>query len=149
MCTGTDFCGYAQLSHGGLPSFNQIVLHCNLPGGRLLENFIVSVSRPPAIAPPRPGYHRQQEPAQIRAAETPRQKTHDLSEIVNNKGKVAGTCVVHDLSRKGAMLEVSISDLPTRFILTNHIRRSKVACRVVWRCGSLAGVEFLTNPRDI
>ena len=73
---------------------------------------------------------------------------NDLSEILNEKGKSVCGCVVHNLSETGAMLEVSQQDLPKRFVLANRKKNTKAACSIVWQCGGLVGVEFLTEPRS-
>ena len=73
---------------------------------------------------------------------------NDLSEILNEKGKSVCGCVVHNLSETGAMLEVSHQDLPKRFVLANRKKNTKAACSIVWQCGGLVGVEFLTEPRS-
>ena len=73
----------------------------------------------------------------------------DLSEIFLPGSRVPLTCMVHNLSEHGAMIETSTPDLPQRFILTNHARRNRMVCEVAWRSGRLLGVRFATPPRDL
>lgn len=78
-----------------------------------------------------------------------REPTSDLSEISCAGSKVSLTCMVRNLSRKGALIEASASALPSRFILTNHARRTRAICEVVWRNGRHLGVAFLTPLRGL
>ncbi len=56
--------------------------------------------------------------------------------------------MIHDLSKKGARLEVSCGELPERFILTNYTKQIKTLCKQVWRENRMIGVMFLTEPRS-
>ncbi len=76
----------------------------------------------------------------------PRQPARDVSDIVLNGKAVA--CVVENISDQGAMLKVSTSDLPKRFIITNYARRTKTLCQKVWSEGRYVGVRFLKPLRE-
>jgi hypothetical protein len=78
-----------------------------------------------------------------------REPAADISEILVDGGRYAIACMVHNISQNGAMLEAGSSDVPDRFILNNHRRRTRVVCQVAWRCGRLIGVRFLTQPRAL
>ncbi|MEZ5872738.1 MAG: PilZ domain-containing protein [Nitratireductor sp.] len=73
----------------------------------------------------------------------------DISEIFLPGSRVPLTCMVHNLSEHGAMLETSEPNLPDRFILTNHARRNRMVCEVAWRSGTRLGVRFATPPRSL
>jgi len=103
-----------------------------LPIGRLEEDIEEFVTTAPAA-----GERRRQD----------RENSNDLSEIITESGKTVIGCVVHNISSSGAMLELTSSYLPKRFVLSNHVKNTKVVCKVVWQCGRLAGVEFLTPLR--
>jgi len=76
---------------------------------------------------------------------TARIQVDDLCEMIMELGQTKKTCLVHNLSSHGAMIEISVGQVPERFILHSCERSFRVACRVVWHCGGLAGVEFLTG----
>lgn len=78
---------------------------------------------------------------------SPRVRTLDISEIVIGANKNGISCLVHDISEHGAKLELSMMDVPDRFILANHAKRTKTICRVVWRNNNFLGVKFLSRPR--
>lgn len=73
----------------------------------------------------------------------------DLCELIAANGTPICSCLVHNLSKSGAMLEISAQSLPPQFVLFNHQHRFKVASKVVWHRGHLVGVEFVTKPREI
>lgn len=76
-----------------------------------------------------------------------RKPTKDLSSLkVGMKGPTI-TCMVHNVSETGALIETSTRELPERFILDNPDQGIRKLCRVVWSYGQLTGVEFL-NPAD-
>ncbi len=74
-----------------------------------------------------------------------REPANDLAEIAFAGSRRRITCLVHNLSAGGALLEVSDPGLPPRFILTNHIRGQKTICEIVWQAGKMVGVHFLTS----
>lgn len=77
-----------------------------------------------------------------------REAARDLCEIVLDRSGYAVPCMVHNLSKTGAMIETNDPNLPDRFILTNYMRGERVVCRVAWRRGNLLGVHFATSPRS-
>lgn len=77
----------------------------------------------------------------------PRKPTRDLSSLRTGPADPAITCMVHNLSETGAMIETSTRDLPERFILDNPAQNIRKLCRVVWSCGGLTGLEFI-KPAD-
>ncbi len=78
----------------------------------------------------------------------PRKPTEDLSSIVVDIDGRKITCMVHNISATGAMIQTSIRDLPRRFILDNPNEGIRRACRVVWSKDDLTGIEFLTTSRN-
>ena len=76
-----------------------------------------------------------------------RDPARDLSEIILDGKKFGFACMIHDISEKGARLEVSCGELPKRFVLANYTKKTKTLCRQVWRDKRMIGVMFLTNPR--
>lgn len=72
----------------------------------------------------------------------PREKTGELAELIVdlNGSKVA--CLVHNVSDGGVMIESSSGELPKRLILNYKDKNIHSPCKVVWSCGSLAGLEF-------
>ena len=96
---------------------------------------------------PAAGTFDQQEQDNAEKREFPRDPAKDLCEIrLPSNGFIAG-CMIQDISSRGARLMVSCGDLPSRFILVNHTRRTRQLCRMVWRDGARLGVLFLTGPR--
>lgn len=79
--------------------------------------------------------------------DTAREPARDLCEIVVDNARFAISCLAHNISATGALLESSSTDVPDRFILANHAKRMRTVCRVVWRCGRMMGVRFATQPR--
>lgn len=75
----------------------------------------------------------------------PRFPTRELSSLQTGPAGKTITCMVHNLSETGAMIETSIRDLPKRFILDNPNRKLRKLCRIVWSCGDLTGVEFIAT----
>ena len=71
-----------------------------------------------------------------------RASTHDFSEAQNRETERIITCMVHNLSDGGAMVESS-TNLPSRFVLDTPNQSIRRLCRVVWNCGNLTGVEFV------
>lgn len=78
-----------------------------------------------------------------------REPARDLCEIEMDSSGYAVTCMVHNLSESGALIETSDRSVPDRFILTNHFRSERVVCRVAWRKDKLLGVRFVTRPRRL
>ena len=74
---------------------------------------------------------------------SPREEARDLSSLTLNVNDRPVTCLVHNISETGAMIETSVRDLPARFILDNPTKKLRVLCRVVWSCKGLTGVEFI------
>jgi len=72
-----------------------------------------------------------------------RKTTEDLSSIVVNIDGRKITCLVHNVSDTGAMIQTSIRDLPARFILDNPSEGIRRACKVVWSEGDMTGIEFV------
>lgn len=78
-----------------------------------------------------------------------REAAYDISEITFPGSRLPVTCMVHNYSGCGALLEAAATELPARFILANHARRERAVCQVVWRKGPQMGVRFLTAPRQM
>ena len=78
-----------------------------------------------------------------------REATKSLCELIAANGNPICSCLIHNLSSSGAMLEISTQDVPSQFVLFDHQHRFKVASKIVWHCGNLVGVEFVTKPREI
>ncbi|MFZ1815457.1 MAG: PilZ domain-containing protein [Rhizobiaceae bacterium] len=78
-----------------------------------------------------------------------REDARDLSEIYVAGSKIPITCLVHNVSARGALIESAVPDLPNRFILTNHSRGNRMVCEVAWRSGNMFGVRFATIPRPL
>lgn len=74
-----------------------------------------------------------------------RRFVNDLAQI--NFGNQMVGCLVHNLSDEGAMIEVSTSQVPDRFILKNFRTKKRVICEVVWRDHLRFGVKFSTIPK--
>lgn len=77
----------------------------------------------------------------------PRKQTEDLSSIVASVDGRAITCLVHNISATGAMIQTSTRDLPKRFVLDNPNEGIRRACRVIWEEGDMTGVEFVKTTR--
>lgn len=109
---------------------------------------------------------RQEQPRRMRPAAPakPSDNRRANRKPVRLAGQVADSsqhsfaCTVHDMSAMGAMLEMHPQEtrrhggemrLPERFFLVveNLLERSVVECRVMWRNGSRAGVQFV-GPID-
>jgi PilZ domain len=66
--------------------------------------------------------------------------------IVPGRPKVA--CIVHDLSARGAGLQLPGSvDLPEKFDLCFDTGQKLRECRMVWRNVTLAGISFEPRPQ--
>ncbi|MCF6320168.1 MAG: PilZ domain-containing protein [Rhizobiaceae bacterium] len=74
-----------------------------------------------------------------------RRPANDLSQILF--GNQAIGCLVHNISDEGAMIEVSTSQVPDRFILLNYKSANRMVCEVVWRDHLRIGVKFVTIPK--
>ena len=83
----------------------------------------------------------------VEKREFARDPAKDLCEIRLSNREFAAGCMVQDISPTGARLLVSCGDLPNRFLLVNHTRRTRQLCRLIWRQGGNLGVRFLTAPR--
>ena len=77
---------------------------------------------------------------------SPRVPTNDLAQILFGK-HVLG-CLIHNISNEGAMIEISTSRVPERFILANFRTGKKMACEVMWRDHLRIGVRFITIPKS-
>lgn len=87
-------------------------------------------------------------PAKDDRRDAPRIPTKDISSLETGRSGQSITCLVHNLSDTGAMIETSTRTLPKRFILDNPNRNLRKLCRIVWSCGDLTGVEFIgSNQR--
>lgn len=75
-----------------------------------------------------------------------RRLANDLSQIQFDNQLIG--CLIHNLSNEGAMIEVSTSQVPDRFVLVNYAENKRMACKVVWRDHLRLGVEFLTTPKS-
>lgn len=75
-----------------------------------------------------------------------RRFVNDLSQIVFGNQMIG--CLVHNLSDEGAMIEVSTSQVPDRFILMNFRTKKRVICQVVWRDHLKIGVKYSTIPKS-
>jgi len=80
---------------------------------------------------------------------SPREPARDLCEILTDGLRYAMSCMAHNISGTGALLETSLSGVPDRFILVNHSRNTRTVCQVVWRCGRMVGVRFTRPPRIV
>jgi hypothetical protein len=80
---------------------------------------------------------------------SPREPARDLCEILTDGLRYAMSCMAHNISATGALLETSLTGVPDRFILVNHTRHTRSVCQVVWRCGRMVGVRFTRPPRSI
>jgi hypothetical protein len=80
---------------------------------------------------------------------SPREPARDLCEILTDGLRYAMSCMAHNISGTGALLETSLSGVPDRFILVNHSRNTRTVCQVVWRCGRMVGVRFTRPPRSV
>ena len=80
--------------------------------------------------------------------ESPREPARDIAEIMAAASRVSVSCMIHNISKEGALIEAGTRELPDRFVLVNHMRRLKSVCRVVWRSNRMFGVRFLTAPRQ-
>ena len=78
-----------------------------------------------------------------------RQPAYDISEICLAGHRLPITCMVHNYSVSGALVETANVDLPPRFILANHARKLRAVCQIVWRAGPQIGVRFLTTPKPM
>ena len=115
------------------------------PGMALENRDAVAASAPVQEGPSATTPDKSRDAAEQRRH--PRDPAHDLSQIMLPGSKIGLPCLIHNISRVGALLEVSTSDLPKRFILANYTKRTKTLCRLVWRRDRMIGVEFLTAPR--
>ena len=77
----------------------------------------------------------------------PRKHTEDLSSIVVSVDGRTITCLVHNISATGAMIQTSTRDLPKRFVLDNPNEGIRRACRVIWEEGDMTGIEFVKSTR--
>jgi hypothetical protein len=80
---------------------------------------------------------------------SPRVPARDLCEILTDGLRYAMSCLAHNISGTGALLETSLSGVPDRFILVNHSKNTRTVCQVVWRCGRMVGVRFNRPPRRV
>lgn len=78
-----------------------------------------------------------------------RDQANDLCDIRFADNKMTTGCLIEDISIAGAKLKVSCGDLPSRFILVNHTKKTRTLCRIVWRNGNQLGVHFITAPRSV
>jgi PilZ domain len=78
----------------------------------------------------------------------PREPARDLCEILTDGLRYAMSCMAHNISATGALLETSLTGVPDRFILVNHAKHTRTVCQVVWRCGRMVGVRFTRPPRS-
>lgn len=78
----------------------------------------------------------------------PRKRTEDLSSIVVDIDGRKITCMVHNISKTGAMIQTSLRELPRRFILDNPKEGIRRACRVIWSEGDLTGIEFVKTDSN-
>ena len=76
-----------------------------------------------------------------------RMVVNDLAEMLVDINGTVKTCLVHNLSETGAMVEFSFHKIPKRVVLVNQKRNLRIVCNVVWHCGELAGLEFI-RPRS-
>lgn len=79
----------------------------------------------------------------------PRAQALDLSEIFLVGTSQAYACMVQDISESGARLQVSCGELPNKFALVNHIKRTRTLCKTIWRKNSLIGVRFISRARPM
>ena len=78
-----------------------------------------------------------------------RRPAADLAEIIRDNSALKTTCMVRNISRTGALIEIGALEVPDLFILANHVRRVRMVCRIAWRRGKLIGVSFVTQPRRL
>lgn len=72
-------------------------------------------------------------------------RIENLSELVLDVNGRTITCVIHDISETGALLETSTGNLPNCFVLNAPDQSLRVLCRKVRTWNNLTGVEFLRN----
>ena len=77
---------------------------------------------------------------------SPRRFANDLSQIKFGNQMIG--CLVRNLSDDGAMIEVSTSQVPDRFILMNYRTKKRMICKIVWRDHLRFGVKFSTIPKS-
>lgn len=73
----------------------------------------------------------------------PRRQTRYISELIIDINGTAISCMVHNISKTGAMIETSSRNLPNRLILSCEAEKIRRVAKVVWSCGALAGVQFI------
>ncbi len=74
---------------------------------------------------------------------TPRELTKELAELIVDLNGRKITCLVHNISDGGAMIESSSGYLPKRLILNYPDKDIRAVCRLAWMKGNLAGLEFI------
>jgi hypothetical protein len=74
----------------------------------------------------------------------PRRQFHYAAKIVTDAQKPARPCTIADISHNGACLVLTNDEeLPARFfLLLTSKGETRRCCRVIWRTGTTAGVEF-------
>jgi len=78
-----------------------------------------------------------------------REPVYDLGEIRFAGSSLPVTCLVHNFSGSGALVEAATTQLPPRFILANLVRQYRAVCEIVWSNGRQLGVRFVTEPRHV
>jgi len=75
----------------------------------------------------------------------PRRQFQYTARIVADAATPPRPCAISDISDSGARIVLnSQADLPEQFILLlTKEGRARRKCRVVWRSGSIVGVEFM------
>ena len=79
----------------------------------------------------------------------PRKSVNRLTVVARDSdGALIASCLVRDVSERGARIGVKAEALPDQFIL-QLTRNGKVlrCCRVVWRKGDEVGVEYITGEQ--
>ncbi len=76
---------------------------------------------------------------------SPREETAELAELVVDLTGRRITCIVHNISEGGAMVEACANPLPERTTLICKNWDINKSCRVVWSDGKLSGLEFVAD----
>ncbi len=77
---------------------------------------------------------------------SPRYPANDLAQILFDNQSLG--CLIHNISKNGAMIETSTSQVPDRFILVNYVTKMRMACEIKWQRNLHFGVRFVTIPKS-
>ncbi len=78
-----------------------------------------------------------------------RQTINRLAKFVTEPGGLPRSCMITDISERGARLFSETSDMPDSFqLLISGETPIRHDCCVVWRLGGEVGVTFVTEERE-